>query len=77
MTGFFAMGGALADIIGQTMPAFFGGGPGFPMLWGLWIPLCYATIPTIHQLCRQVDQMEERLSALESRLAAGVDSTPL
>jgi len=53
----FALGGALADVLSHALR----GG----MLWGLWIPLCFVTIPPIHYLCRQVVSLRARLEALE------------
>ena len=50
----FALGGAFADLLSHSLPAFFGSATGVGMLWGLWIPLCFVTIPPIHYLCRQV-----------------------
>jgi len=62
----FALGGAFADLVSHSHPALFGSG-GIGMLWALWIPLCFVTIPPIHYLCRQVVRMRERLEALERR----------
>jgi hypothetical protein len=68
----FALGGAAADVASHFLHTFFGSGAGVGMLWGLWIPLCFLTIPPIHYLCRQVVSLRERLEALERR--AGADS---
>ena len=56
----FAMGGALANIIGH----FFG----TAALWGIWIPFCCLLIPMVHYLSRQVVELRERLDALEARV---------
>jgi len=63
----FALGGALMDI-GSHLLATFMGGAGISMLWGMWIPLCFITIPPIHYLCRRVQRLQKQLEALESRL---------
>lgn len=69
MTIAFAIGGALADIGAHTMSAFFTNGGGFSMLWGMWIPLCFITIPPIHYLCRYVQGLQKRIEALESQMS--------
>lgn len=65
----FAMGGALMDIGAHAISALFMNGSGVSMLWGLWIPLCFITIPPIHYLCRHVKNLQERIDALESQIA--------
>jgi hypothetical protein len=65
LTMAFALGGAVADLISHFLSRFGSGGVG--MLWGLWIPLCFVTIPPIHYLCRQVTSIRDRLEALERR----------
>jgi len=37
-------------------------------LWALWIPLCFITIPPIHDLCRQVTALQKRVDALEAQV---------
>jgi len=37
-------------------------------LWALWIPLCFITIPPIHDLCRQVTALQKRVAALEAQV---------
>jgi len=64
----FALGGALMDIGAHTISAIFMKGGGLPMLWGIWIPLCFTTIPPIHYLCRNVRNLQKRIDALESQL---------
>ncbi len=39
-------------------------GGGVSIFWGMWIPLCFMTIPPIHYLCRRVNALEERLVKL-------------
>ena len=63
----FALGGAFADLLSHALPAFFGSAAGIGLLWGLWIPFCFLTIPPIHYLCRQAVSLHERLEALEKR----------
>jgi hypothetical protein len=65
----FALGGALADIASHVLAAIFNAPVG--MLWGLWIPLCFLLIPTVHYLSRQVVTLRERLDALEKRVGSG------
>ena len=60
----FAIGGALMDIGAHTVSAIFMNGKGVSMIWGMWIPLCFMTIPPIHYLCRRVRQLEDRIDAL-------------
>lgn len=60
----FALGGAAADIGGHMMTNLYGG---VSMLWGVWIPFCFITIPPIHYLCRRVEIMQKRIEDLESR----------
>ena len=70
----FAMGGALMDILSHALPALLHAlgivpaNGGMPMLWGLWIPLCFLTIPPLHYLCRYVTRLEDRVQQLEQRL---------
>lgn len=42
---------------------------GIPTLWGMWIPLCFLTIPPIHYLCRTVRRLEQRIAELEGASA--------
>ena len=65
----FALGGALLDIGAHAISALFMNGSGVSMLWGLWIPLCFITIPPIHYLCRHVKNLQQRIDALESQIA--------
>jgi hypothetical protein len=62
----FALGGAFADLLSHLRRD-----AGVGMLWGLWIPLCFVTIPPIHYLCRQVVSLRERLEALERHAGPG------
>jgi hypothetical protein len=64
----FALGGALADIGAHVISGIFMNGVGISILWGLWIPLCFITIPPIHYLCRHVQNLHKRIDALESQL---------
>ena len=64
----FALGGAAMDIGAHTISAFFMNGGGVSMLWGMWIPLCFITIPPIHYLCRYVINLQSRIESLESQL---------
>ncbi|MFO0905014.1 MAG: hypothetical protein U0939_18555 [Pirellulales bacterium] len=64
----FAIGGAVMDIGAHAVSALFMKGGGVSMLWGLWIPLCFITIPPIHYLCRHVQNLQSRIESLESRL---------
>jgi hypothetical protein len=64
----FALGGALMDIGAHTISAIFMNGSGVSMLWGMWIPLCFITIPPIHYLCRHVKNLQKRIDALESQI---------
>ena len=64
----FAIGGAMMDIGAHAVSALLIDGGGVPILWGMWIPLCFMTIPPIHYLCRRVRALEDRVDALtESR----------
>lgn len=60
----FAIGGALMDIGAHAISAIFMQDGGVSMLWGMWIPLCFMTIPPIHYLCRRVRELEERIDSL-------------
>jgi len=64
----FALGGALLDIGAHLISSLFLSGGGVSMLWGMWIPLCFITIPPIHYLCRQVRNLQHRIDALEARI---------
>ena len=68
LTMSFAMGGALMDIGAHTISSLFMNGAGVSMLWGMWIPLCFITIPPIHYLCRRVQDLQQRVTSLESQL---------
>jgi hypothetical protein len=57
VTAFFATMGAMLAI-------FFGG----QSIWGLWIPLCFITIPPIHYLSREVVRLRRKIDELEKRL---------
>ncbi len=37
-------------------------------IWGMWIPLCFITIPPIHYLCREVLHLRRKIEDLEKRL---------
>ena len=60
VTLFFAGTGAAFDIWSS-----FSQGPG---IWGMWIPLCFITIPAIHVLCKMVLQLQNRIEELEKRI---------
>jgi hypothetical protein len=64
----FALGGAIMDIGAHAISSMFMKGGGFSGLWGLWVPLCFITIPPIHYLCRHVQNLQGRIDALESQL---------
>lgn len=57
----FAMGGALASILGQYLE---GGG----MFWIVWIFFCVMVIPLVHSLSRQILELRKRLDTLEARI---------
>lgn len=64
----FALGGALMDIGAHLISSLFLSGGGVSMLWGMWIPLCFITIPPIHYLCRYIKNLQKRMEALEARI---------
>lgn len=64
----FAVGGALMEIGAHALSALFFRGSGVSLLWGMWIPLCFITIPPIHYLCRNVKNLQKRIDALESQM---------
>lgn len=64
----FALGGAVVDIGAHLVSAIFMKAGGVSMLWGIWIPLCFITIPPIHYLCRHVRKLDKRIEALEAQL---------
>ena len=66
ITLFFAICGALFDLGAHTISAVFMNGAGVSMLWGMWIPLCFITIPPIHYLCRRVRELQNRIDALQA-----------
>ena len=68
LTMAFALGGAVMDIAAHAVSSLFMNGAGLSLLWGMWIPLCFITIPPVHYLCRRVQALQERVTALESRL---------
>ena len=57
ITLLFALAGSLVTI--------FTNGWG---IWGLWIPLCFLTIPPIHYLCRKVHELASRVAELENKI---------
>jgi hypothetical protein len=65
ITAGFAFGGALLDsgIVGSLFSTS-GKLTANSGLWGMWIPLCFITIPPIHYLCRCIIELENRLDAL-------------
>jgi hypothetical protein len=76
LTGAFALVGALMDIISHGITAGTPGS-GVGLLWGMWIPLCYLTVPPIHYLARQVQRLKERVEAMEAReVTTQVAGTP-
>jgi hypothetical protein len=66
MTMYFAMGGALLEIVTSTISTIFN--TSIPGLWGMWIPLCFVTIPPIHYLCRRVQSLQQRIEELERHI---------
>lgn len=36
--------------------------------WGMWVPFCFITIPTIHRLCQESMRLRQRVSDLEKKL---------
>mgnify|MGYP006879672798 CR=1 FL=1 len=42
---------------------------GMTMLGGLWIPLCFLVIPSVHALARQNRDLRARLDALDRQIA--------
>ncbi len=66
ITLLFAMGGAFIDIALGVSDALLGSRPA--VFWGIWVPLCFITIPPLHYLCRKVWILQERVQALESQL---------
>ena len=68
LAGAVAIGGALMDIGAYAISGLFMKGGGVPMIWAMWIPLCFLTIPPIHFLCRYVKKLHERIDALETQL---------
>jgi len=66
----FALGGAAMDIGAHLISSMFMTNGGVSMLWGMWIPLCFLTIPPIHYLCRWVRILQERIEELERRSEA-------
>jgi hypothetical protein len=64
ITSAFAIGGSLLMLAEVFLPG------GMPMLWGLWIPLCFLLIPSVHSLARENRQLRKRLDAIERTLAA-------
>lgn len=69
LTMTFALGGALEDIGANVISGMFMNGASISILWGLWIPLCFITIPPIHFLCRHVQNL------LNSTLLGGAQIT--
>jgi len=66
----FALGGAIMEVNGSTLSALMK--TSIPALWGMWIPLCFMTIPPIHYLCRQMQAMQKRIDDLEKLSSHGV-----
>lgn len=64
ITAGFAIVGALLDMGGSFLPGKFS------MLWGMWIPLCFLLIPSVHYLARQSVALRKRLAAMEARLGS-------
>lgn len=50
-------------ITGALLVIFFGGSA----IWGVWIPFCFFTIPTVHYLCREILQLRQRVTDLEKK----------
>lgn len=67
LTMAFALGGAIMDIGANAVSSLLMNGSGVSMLWGMWIPLCFITIPPIHFLSRHVQELHRRVALLESR----------
>ncbi len=68
MTMGFAIGGAIMDLLSHALASFFPGAS-VGMLWGIWIPLCFLTIPSLHYLARKLLALQTRIAALEAALA--------
>ena len=58
ITVLFAVAGALL--------AIFMDGKG---IWGMWIPLCFITIPPIHYLCGKIQELTSRLDEMEETIS--------
>lgn len=72
----FAIGGALMDLASHALSAFVRGA-GVGMLWGMWIPLCFFTIPAIHYLARRLQTLQTRVAQLEANQApVRLDTAP-
>ncbi len=68
----FALGGATMELAISFVSPFRNTNGGFPMIWFMWIPLCFMTIPPIHFLCRQMQAMQKRIDDLEKLTNHGV-----
>lgn len=66
ITIIFASLGALLEIGANLLANVMKLSGGFPVLWGIWIPLCFLVIPPVHYLCRHVRRLEERIRELEA-----------
>ena len=66
----FAMFGALTEIGAGVLNAVFKTNGAISMFWGIWIPMCFMTIPLIHYLCRRMQAMQTRIEDLERRLSS-------
>ena len=67
MTMAIEVGGVIMDIVAHLIAPMFTSGGGIAIFWGIWIPLCFITIPPIHYLCRSVQELQIRIETLESQ----------
>lgn len=66
----YAMLGSFADIGAGVWNAAFKANGLMSAFWGIWIPMCFMTIPPIHYLCRRMLAMQTRIEDLERRLSS-------
>ncbi|HEY5040699.1 MAG TPA: hypothetical protein VIK53_01725 [Verrucomicrobiae bacterium] len=50
-------------LAGSGLVIFFGGSA----IWGILIPLCFITIPSIHYLCQEILNLRKRVEDLEKK----------
>lgn len=63
ITSAFGIGGCLLMLAETFIPG------DMPLLWCLWIPLCFLLIPSVHSLARENRHLRERLDAIEHTVA--------